>query len=81
MLVCPRSLCRAFARAHHSEAWYAGAPKLLNFPLHELAQDLGERHVSPSRLAFEQRKIVAIGSKGGAPYGHASDFGIRCRRP
>ncbi len=62
MLVCPRRLCRAFGRVRHSETRPAGATKLLGFPLDELAKNLGERHVSPSRFAFEQRKIVAIGS-------------------
>ncbi len=62
MLVCPRRLCGAFGRACHSETRPPGATKLLGFPLDELAQNLGERHVSPSRLVFEQREIVAIGS-------------------
>lgn len=62
MLVRPRSLCCAFGRARHSETRPPGTTKLLGLPLDELAKNLGERHVSPSRFVLEQREIVAIGS-------------------
>jgi len=51
---------RAFGCTRYSETRFAGATKLVGFPLDKLTENLGKRCVSPSRLALEQRQIVAV---------------------
>ena len=60
MLVCFCSVRRAFGCARYSETRFPGATKVVGFPLDKLTENLSKRYVSPSRLALEQRQIVAV---------------------